>query len=365
MTICWSLSDNLDCPCYFPRMLLQRDISAVYARLLAQSGLLPVDHLLRGSGVTAEQLAEAEFLSWQAMARLLQNILDSQEDPAWAARLGAQIGISAHGTLGFAALSAPTLGAALEVITDYLPVRVSAVGIELERKDQRYRLRLFDRNDTAGIFNSSCEIVLKTLETLVMTLLGAARRDEVAAQARIHLARPCPADPASLHEVFVARLEFAAGENAMSLPASWWQLPSPLHDEVNYCANLAKCAQLLGDRQRQVSCALTVETLLRQHFDEQSAGQVASRPPPTLRQVAALLHVSGRTLIRRLQAEQQTYKLILRGLRRDYARTLLGNAGLTVAEISGILGYREPANFGRAFRSWYGTSPADWRRNRV
>jgi AraC-like DNA-binding protein len=75
------------------------------------------------------------------------------------------------------------------------------------------------------------------------------------------------------------------------------------------------------------------------------------------------MHLTPRTLIRRLNEEQQSYKSILRDLRREYARALLANAALTVAEAGEILGYREPANFGRAFRAWYGTSPSAWRRS--
>lgn len=345
-------------------MLLQRDVSAVYARLLLHSGLLPAEQLLEGSGVSLDELGEAEFLGWQQMARLLENVQATQQDPAWAAVLGAQIGISSHGALGFAALSAPTLGAALEVIANYLPVRVSAIGIELERKDQRYRLRLFDRNEMAGIFNCSCEIILKTLEALVITLLGPARHHDVAAEAVIYLMRPHTAEAARMNQAFASRLEFNASRNAFSLPASWWQLPSPLHDEKNYRASLARCEQLLRERQHHASCAHAVAALLREHFDRQLEGRAAPLPPPTLEEVAMELHISSRTLIRRLHAEQQTYKLILRNLRRDYARTLLGSARMTVAEIAESLGYREPANFGRAFRKWYGTSPAEWRRNR-
>ena len=85
-------------------------------------------------------------------------------------------------------------------------------------------------------------------------------------------------------------------------------------------------------------------------------------PPPTQEAIAAAMHLTTRTLIRRLKKEGSAYKEILEELRRDYAQTLLGNARLTVADISVLLGYREPANFGRAFRRWFGSSPAHWRR---
>jgi len=80
-------------------MLTQRDVSAVYARLLLQSGLLPEAELLAGTGMTAAELSDAEYLGWQPMARLLEKAMEAQTDPAWAAQLGAQIGVSSHGPL--------------------------------------------------------------------------------------------------------------------------------------------------------------------------------------------------------------------------------------------------------------------------
>ena len=74
------------------------------------------------------------------------------------------------------------------------------------------------------------------------------------------------------------------------------------------------------------------------------------------------MHTTPRTLIRRLRNEDATYRDILEDLRREYAGQLLQDARLTVADVGEVLGYREPANFGRAFRRWYGASPAAWRR---
>ncbi|MEC8429311.1 MAG: helix-turn-helix transcriptional regulator, partial [Pseudomonadota bacterium] len=86
--------------------------------------------------------------------------------------------------------------------------------------------------------------------------------------------------------------------------------------------------------------------------------------PPELGELAERMHVTSRTLIRRLKRDGTTYKQILEQLRRRYATELLLRTDLTAAAISELLGYGEPANFGRAFRRWYGTSPNQWRHKR-
>jgi AraC-like DNA-binding protein len=129
-----------------------------------------------------------------------------------------------------------------------------------------------------------------------------------------------------------------------------------------YWANIAKCRELIASREQLSSAIAIVRTHLRNHFDRQIAGESEHMAPPTQEAIAAAMHLTTRTLIRRLKKEGSAYKEILEELRRDYAQTLLGNARLTVADVGDLLGYKEPANFGRAFRRWFGSSPASWRR---
>lgn len=339
-------------------MLAQRDVSAVYGRLLLGSGLLSEEAVLAGSDLSADYLASVDYISWRELARLIRNIDASQSSPAWAARLGAKFGMSPHGSLGFAALSAPTLGAAFEAVAELMAVRASAIGVELERRDERYILSLFDRGEIPEVFDIAAEMVLRNLETMATTILGRSTADE----AVVYLARSPAERPEDLVEVFESRLVLGSGQNALSVPASWWRWTSPLHDESSYVANLSKCRELVAVRQQQASFAHQVRAELRAYFDAQVAGKSENRPPPTLNSIAEGMHLTPRTLIRRLQAENQSYKEILRDLRREYARSLLRSARLSVAEVGECLGYREPANFGRAFKNWYGTSPAAWRR---
>ena len=148
---------------------------------------------------------------------------------------------------------------------------------------------------------------------------------------------------------------------APATPLAWRQLPSPLYDESVYRVNVIKCRELIAARELVGSTVEAVHNRLRNHFD----GQVLEReerPPPTLEQVAGEMHTTPRTLIRRLQREDASYKAILEDLRREYACRLLRDARLTAADVGVILGYAEAANFGRAFRRWTGESPAAWRR---
>lgn len=334
------------------------EISAAYARLMLRSRLLPLDALLKETGVTADYLMSADYINWQVLATMFHNVdMHKGRSSAWAARLGGQFNISAHGSLGFAALSAPTLGEALEALVEFYPSRVNAIKIELSAGDGYYTMRVVDVTGDADFNRSLAEIVLKVAESLLAAILGHPAGENVL----VSLARPAPEVAEKFSSVFDTRLVFGAAANSISLPASWWRLPSPLHDESTYWANVAKCRELIASRDQSGSAAFIVRSHLKNHFDRQIAGETEQCAPPTQEAIAQAMHLATRTLIRRLAKEEAAYQDILEELRREYSQALLGNARLTVAGVGELLGYSEPANFGRAFRRWFGLSPGKWR----
>ncbi len=81
--------------------------------------------------------------------------------------------------------------------------------------------------------------------------------------------------------------------------------------------------------------------------------------------LAATLHMSKRSLQRHLHDEGTSFQQILDQTRADLARHYLGQTTTTLDEISYLLGYTSPASFFRAFQSWFGTTPANYRRSMV
>ncbi|WP_243737046.1 AraC family transcriptional regulator [Cupriavidus sp. L7L] len=81
----------------------------------------------------------------------------------------------------------------------------------------------------------------------------------------------------------------------------------------------------------------------------------------TLSEVAHQLHMSERTLIRRLQDEDLSFQGIKDELRRDLAMLNLARRDVSLAEISYALGFSTPAVFHRAFRHWTGMTPGTYR----
>ena len=72
---------------------------------------------------------------------------------------------------------------------------------------------------------------------------------------------------------------------------------------------------------------------------------------------------SSRRQLQRAYAEigDTTFRDHLTGVRMDRAAELLASRSLTVREVASRVGYRQPAQFAKAFRRHHGVSPSDYR----
>ncbi|HMI89633.1 MAG TPA: AraC family transcriptional regulator [Polyangiaceae bacterium] len=77
--------------------------------------------------------------------------------------------------------------------------------------------------------------------------------------------------------------------------------------------------------------------------------------------VARVLGVSARTLQRRLGEEGKSFRALRDEVRYQRARELLSQGDAAMDVVAGALGYRERANFVRAFTRWAGQSPSRFR----
>ncbi|HEY0198235.1 MAG TPA: AraC family transcriptional regulator [Rhodanobacter sp.] len=83
--------------------------------------------------------------------------------------------------------------------------------------------------------------------------------------------------------------------------------------------------------------------------------------PLRMAQVADALHLSTRTLQRRLGEAGTSYQELLDQVRSNTARHLLDATDLDTGEIAFLLGFEELNSFTRAFRHWEGATPMRWR----
>jgi AraC-like DNA-binding protein len=112
-------------------------------------------------------------------------------------------------------------------------------------------------------------------------------------------------------------------------------------------------------------CELALAELQSKTLTHRIAGMLAGVNGgrfPSLTECATQLHLTPRTLIRRLGAEGSAYQILLDDERRTRARWLIESTQRGMEDIATELGFASASNFGRTVRRWFGCSPTALRR---
>jgi AraC-like DNA-binding protein len=148
-------------------------------------------------------------------------------------------------------------------------------------------------------------------------------------------------------------------------PAQWYRMEfdNTSWDERVIAADFSLQEVLLQKVRRlqeQQEAMNTLEARIRVMLENNSYLGV-----PSLQQVASNLHMSARSVQRRLKEEGVSFGEITESVRKTMAAHYLQGSGYPLKEISYLLGYNELSAFSRAFKKWTGSTPLDYRRARL
>lgn len=331
-------------------------LSTTYLKLLR--GHPELMGLLQATfGDKLESLMAADYLYLNDIQKVFNVALDAGID-SWLLHFSSQISVSSHGPLGFAVLSAPDLHTAINTLIDFTVIRSSMYQGEFRHVGNRIEVIYHEQTGQALIGRWLVESGLHVAHSLIETVMS----HPLGNNATISFAYPEPTYAKQLSEFYGVKCTFNAPNNMLSIPASWCQITSPLSDPEAFVSNLQKCRELKRQLSNQDDIIETAKLELNRYFNARASGQAHQENIPSLSDLAALHFCSSRTYARKLALHQQSYKRLLEESRRSKAIKLLSSTHLSVADIAMILAYQEPANFVRAFKTWFDTTPAAWRR---
>ena len=113
---------------------------------------------------------------------------------------------------------------------------------------------------------------------------------------------------------------------------------------------------LLAEAHKELSIRDLVSEAIQRHLHHGA---------PKLKDIAKTLGMSNRTLQRKLAEIEITFSDLIMEARRHLAVQYLRQPGITITEVSLLLGYEEASAFTGAFRKWYGMSPSEYRRRQL
>ena len=168
---------------------------------------------------------------------------------------------------------------------------------------------------------------------------------------RIELTRP--AEPENqFKEYFGCTVKYRATRNALVLRAADLDLPFATHNDELLQMLAPQFEHALNEGRTRKGILEQVKWILK---------RLLSGSRPDLVMVAKELGMSERTLQRRITEEGSTFRQLLNDTRHELVRQYLSDRSVEINEVAFLLGFEDPNSFYRAFRSWEGTTPAEWR----
>lgn len=332
-------------------------VPAIYLLLLCDVaegfGVAPAE-LLDIVGVSREQLLESDRmlpLERTRAATLHAYALAGHKGLGFA--YARALRVTLHGPVSLIALSSNNLMEVMQALERYFTLRAPAFHLSSEAGPDFVTIKIDypGRNDPLRPF--IMELLLMGLVVMTAQIL-----DRPQTGTEMHMQGPAPDYYAALAPHLPVPVRYNQSEYALKVPRMLMEAPLRLAD-----ANAAAMAREACERElqaRQSSNAkedvLTgrVRTVLKASNDRL----------PTLEEVADTLHVSTRTLKRRLQEEGRNFRALVDHVLCERATQMLQEEGLSVSEVAYRLGYNDVSNFSRAFRRWTGQSPSDFRKER-
>jgi AraC-like DNA-binding protein len=303
-----------------------------FAPVLSAAGLRPEMLEQAGSRLSLRR----QFLAQEAATAACR-------DNRLLVRLAQHLHLSTYGMAGYALLSSASLSAAIEVAETYSPLLNLKFSLQVRVKGDQACLSLLDCYAMDAAMRRACA-VLETakLAMLLQDLLGPSFQ-----ATGVHC--PCSEEAQEAALAHMLGVPVQGGSGRIEI----WFSASLLEGRLSqsHAGTHASCRQV---------CDGLMAGLVRRHDLEQRVKDIiidAKGRPPTLVKVADILHVSPRTLRRRLEALNTSYNKILEEVRKDLAIHYVTNTSFTTEAIAELLGYSEAANFRHAFKRWTGTPP--------
>lgn len=316
-------------------------------RLRLEEAGIHVAPILRRAGLEQDFFEKARILvTTEELFALWGAIGDVSLNPSIGLLLGTESNIARFHPMGIAALSTNSFGAAIQHMARYK--KLSAPEEILQGTDGDEWAIQF--RWTLGM-NAEPPVLVEYCFAWVLTIARQGTGERIV-PLRLEFVQP-RSHTKAIERHFGCPVVCGATRNAIVFHAS---------DEAR--PFVTKNAELLEMLAPQFDRELKDRERDEEHFIELVHGAIQQRLTghrPNVEEVARDLHMSSRTLQRRLQESGSSYQRVLDEARHQMARYYLLNSVLELAEAAYLLGYEDANSFARAFRNWEGVPPKHWR----
>lgn len=254
------------------------------------------------------------------------------------------------GAIGFAAISSPTLSAALRNMEKHFPAHQGQSSFGLLQSadilwlnyrilDPRIEKKRHDAELSMGMFLN----VFRNALGEDWNPLEVCFEHNATGDARTH------------EQVFGAPIRFGRRTNALAFRRADLDALMPESDPYLYSVIESFLKSRTALNHDPTDFAAVVRHQIKLQLCEQ---------PPTAKEIARILGLSDYSFRQQLKDHRLSFRDLLKAEREELAMHYLQDADLPLTEVAALLGYSELSAFSRAFRTWTGMSPQRYRRHR-
>ena len=327
-------------------------------RRVTGSYLQPLLEAAAARGVSAHDLAQAanmapgslgplpDSLAADDYVRLLGVAAQLADDPHFGLHVGERVKLGTYSVYGLILLSCKDFSQVLQQTLRYEQLAHDLGRSVLAHIDGQAQYQWISNYPTAN--RHLVESVFAGIRVFSTWLAGMELPSS-----RMQFTHAMACDPAEYERVFGAVPLFGEPINAVQFDAQLLAWPVPNADVGLYPVLQQHAETLLKERARSdQGIAAQVHAAIIKNLAHDRV---------RLSSIADELNLSPRTLQRKLSEAGASFQQVLDQARFALATDYLRQDGLSLVDISFLLGYQEQSAFTHAFKEWAGVNPGAWR----
>ena len=307
-----------------------------------------MSQILEGTGLSVGDLKRPSTrISFESLERLVKNAEDHWGRPDLGLHFGSQLSAIHFGVVGHAVATSENLREAIKVFLKYYKLRLRMLDFDVRQAEDELIVEIKHNIPDAALHRYYMDNAMAATKSLLSSIL-----EDNDYKTTAQFAFDDGGYKKSYEAIFPDGVYFNADRYAINFKGLTGNEKLRFANEINSVAAQQLCKEELKLIGTKKSVATQVKGVIFTHKAD----------PPKFPQVARDLGYSDRNLRRLLKEEGVNYRSLVTSVRSEHAAQLLKKGAMPVIEIAQNLGYDDYANFSRAFKKWFGISPAEYRR---
>lgn len=304
--------------------------------------------ILKQAQLSPEDFSVNSRLSMDQTVRLWGACIDRTNDPFFGLHFGEQVRPGTFHIVGYTLMNSATLNDALERLNQYQRL-ISDGGIFQKLPSKKgVWLVYHQKPDTLPFYYHQIDAVFAALLAFARWTTGKQIRP-----CEVSLNRATPKNEDEYQRVFNVSPNYHQNFDGLLMKQETLDLPLLEADEELCQIHESHAQQHLNKLKQQQSTRQQVAFLIEQRLSTQSF----HRP-----MIAKTLHMSEKSLQRRLAEEDTCFQQVLDAVRERLARHYLTETTVPLYEITDLLGFTDNSAFYKAFKRWTDMNPGEYRK---